>query len=152
MSLVRFTQKGDFKPIRPWSPPEVYGTWLALLPPGEYDSITAAMKARIGRMDVVRAQYVVCKGGDEAKLKCSRCDCDRRFSEKMTDVNIGVQLVEDAIDGAFDRAYLVTADVDLVPAVHAALRRAPKSQVIVLLPFIQAHSFAAGSNSQRSLR
>lgn len=65
MSLVRFTQKGDFKPIRQWSPPEVYETWLALLPPGEYDSITAAMTARIDRMDVVRAQYVVCKGGDE---------------------------------------------------------------------------------------
>jgi hypothetical protein len=65
VSLVRFTQKGDFKPIRPWSPPEVYETWLALLPAGEYESITAAMNARIDRMDVVRAQYVVCKTGDE---------------------------------------------------------------------------------------
>jgi hypothetical protein len=65
MSLVRFTERGDFKPIRRWSPPEVYETWLAMLPTGEYDKIIRAMNTRIDRMDVVRAQYVVCKSGDE---------------------------------------------------------------------------------------
>lgn len=66
-------------------------------------------------------------------MQC-RCGCDRRFIEKMTDVNIAVHLLEDAIDNLFDRAYLVSADVDLVPAIHAVLRRAPESQVVVLLP------------------
>jgi hypothetical protein len=65
MSLVRFTERGDFKPIRRWSQPEVYGTWLAMLPAGEHNKIIQAMNARIDRMDVVRAQYVVCKSGDE---------------------------------------------------------------------------------------
>jgi hypothetical protein len=65
MSLVRFTETGDFKPIRRWSPPQVYETWLTMLPTGEYDRIIQAMNARIDRMDVVRAQYVVCKSGDE---------------------------------------------------------------------------------------
>ena len=65
MSLVRFTERGDFKPIRPWSPPEQYETWLAMLPAVEYDRVTQAMNARIDRMDVVRAQYVVCKSVDE---------------------------------------------------------------------------------------
>jgi len=103
---------------------------------------------QVAKADVI---YGTCRQRDlrcpecKAKLKCSRCDCDRRLSEKMTDVNIGVRLVEDAIDGAFDRAYLVTADIDLVPAVHAALRRAPESQVIVLLPpeSVMAEEFAA---------
>jgi hypothetical protein len=65
MSLVRFTERGDFKPIKRWSAPEVYESWLALLPRGEYERIVQAMNARIDRMDVVRAQYVVCKGPDE---------------------------------------------------------------------------------------
>jgi hypothetical protein len=69
-------------------------------------------------------------------LKCPRakCGCDQRLAEKMTDVNIAVRMLEDAIDGLFDRAYLVSADVDLLPAIKAVLRRAPSSQVIVLLP------------------
>ncbi len=65
MSLIRFTTRGDFKPIRPWSPPEQYETWLAMLLAGEYDRVTQAMNARIDRMDVVRAQYVVCKSAEE---------------------------------------------------------------------------------------
>lgn len=65
MSLVRFTATGDLKPIRSRGPIEVYDTWLARLPPGEYDTIVQAMNAKIARMDVVRAQYVVCKSGDE---------------------------------------------------------------------------------------
>jgi len=52
----------------------------------------------------------------------------------MTDVNIAVRMLEDAVDGLFDRAYVITADVDIVPAIHAVLRRAPDSQVVALLP------------------
>src|SRR5580692_2366571 len=57
--------------------------------------------------------------------RCPKCDAQwRRVAEKMTDVNIAVRLLEDAVDSLFDRAYLVSSDIDLVPAVHAALRRA----------------------------
>ena len=77
-------------------------------------------------------------------LKC-RCGCERRFAEKMTDVNIAVRLLEDAIDGMFNRAYVVTSDVDLAPAVYAALRRAPNSQIFILLPpdTVMVEEFAA---------
>src|SRR5579863_3357149 len=34
-----------------------------------------------------------CKSG----LRC-RCGCNKRFTEKMTDVNLAVRLVEDAVD------------------------------------------------------
>jgi len=72
----------------------------------------------------------------KSRLKCGRadCGCESRFVEKMTDVNIALRLFEDAIDGLFDRAYLVSADVDLIPAIHAVMRRAPRVQVVVLLP------------------
>lgn len=66
-------------------------------------------------------------------IRCT-CGCTSRLTEKMTDVNIAVRLIEDAVDDRFDRAYLVTADVDLIPAIHAVLRRHPHSRVDVLLP------------------
>jgi NYN domain len=54
--------------------------------------------------------------------------------EKMTDVKIAVRLVEDAIDHAFDRAYIVSGDVDLLPAIQAALRRNGQCQIVLLWP------------------
>jgi uncharacterized LabA/DUF88 family protein len=63
-----------------------------------------------------------------------RCGCNSRLVEKMTDVNIAVRLVEDAIDQAFDRAYIVSGDVDLLPGVQAALRRNGQCQIALLWP------------------
>jgi hypothetical protein len=97
-----------------------------------------AMK-EIARADIVygscRERPLTCPGCG-SRLKCQRedCGCERRLAEKMTDVNIALRLFEDAIDGLFERAYLVSADVDLIPAIHTVMRRAPEAQVIVLLP------------------
>jgi hypothetical protein len=81
----------------------------------------------------LRVRDLRCPACDEM-LRCHACGCQNRYSEKMTDVNIAVRLLEDAVDSLFDRAYVVSADVDLVPAVRAALDRAKKSQIFVLLP------------------
>ncbi|MGH9629467.1 MAG: NYN domain-containing protein [Bryobacteraceae bacterium] len=43
-------------------------------------------------------------------------------SEKMTDVNIAVELLQDAFQGAFDTAILISADSDLIAPI-AAVRR-----------------------------
>jgi uncharacterized LabA/DUF88 family protein len=48
--------------------------------------------------------------------------------------NIALRIFVDAIDGLFDRAYLVSSDVDLIPAIHAVMRKAPRVQVVVLPP------------------
>ncbi|MGI8496683.1 MAG: NYN domain-containing protein [Gemmatimonadaceae bacterium] len=45
--------------------------------------------------------------------------------EKQTDINIAVELLVDAIDGACDRAILITGDIDQAPAVRAARERLP---------------------------
>lgn len=65
MSLVRFTRKGELKPVRKWARPHTYEGWLALLSARDYKAIVHAMHASIDRFDLVRAQYVVCKAGDE---------------------------------------------------------------------------------------
>jgi hypothetical protein len=65
MSLCRFTSEGTIKLLKGWARPEAYEAWLALLPAGAYETIVRSMNSRIDRMDVVRAQYVVCESADK---------------------------------------------------------------------------------------
>lgn len=94
-----------------------------------------------------RLECPQCKG----RLKCARpdCGCESRFVEKKTDVNIALRLFEDAIDGVLDRAYLLSGDVDLVPAIDAVMRKCPRSQIVVLLPpdTVIAEDFAKLENT-----
>jgi len=67
-------------------------------------------------------------------MRCPQCGSNERFTEKMTDVKIALHIFEDAIDEAFDRAYVVSGDLDLLPALEAALRRNDRAQIVVLFP------------------
>ncbi|MGA3242336.1 MAG: NYN domain-containing protein [Bryobacteraceae bacterium] len=60
---------------------------------------------------------------------------DKPREEKWTDVNIAIELLLDAADSSYDRAFLLTGDSDLAPAARAVPERiaSPKS-VTVLLP------------------
>lgn len=55
-------------------------------------------------------------------------------SEKMTDVNIAVELLQDAFQDAFDTAILISADSDLVAPISAVKRLFPKKRVVVAFP------------------
>ncbi len=55
-------------------------------------------------------------------------------SEKMTDVNIAVSLVEDAFLDRFDTALLVSGDSDLCPPIDLVKRLFPKKRIIVGFP------------------
>jgi hypothetical protein len=65
MSLVRLTSEGEVRLMPSWARPSIYESWLAMLPLGVYDNIVEAMNRKIDRMDVVRAQYVVCERADK---------------------------------------------------------------------------------------
>ena len=52
----------------------------------------------------------------------------------MTDVNIAVRLLSDAMDDAFDTAMIVSADSDLVPPVEAVRARFPAKRIIIASP------------------
>lgn len=60
--------------------------------------------------------------------------------EKQTDVNIAVQLLEDAFNNNFDIAFLLSADSDLAPAVKAVKRNKPEKIVIVVPPPFEGKS------------
>ncbi len=54
--------------------------------------------------------------------------------EKMTDVNISVELMKDAFQDRFDVAFLVSADSDLVSPVRTVRQLFPKKKVISIFP------------------
>lgn len=66
---------------------------------------------------------------------CLRCGASwQQSEEKMTDVNIAVRLLCDAMDDSFDTAMIVSADSDLVPPVQLIHSRFPVKRVIVASP------------------
>ncbi|MCK0538076.1 NYN domain-containing protein [Alcanivorax quisquiliarum] len=56
------------------------------------------------------------------------------YEEKMTDVNIAVQLLADAFDDHFDTALIISADSDLTTPVQFVRKRFPQKRIIVAQP------------------
>ena len=65
-------------------------------------------------------------------LKCG--NAWQTYEEKMTDVNIAVELLGDAQDNLFDTALIVSGDSDLVGPMRAVRRRYPNKRVVVAFP------------------
>jgi len=64
-------------------------------------------------------------------------NCGYRYithHEKMTDVNIAVELMADAYENRFDTALLVSADSDLVAPVRAVQTLFPDKRTVVAFP------------------
>jgi uncharacterized LabA/DUF88 family protein len=67
--------------------------------------------------------------------QCRICGSEYRIpNEKMTDVNISVELMQDAFQNIFDTALLVSADSDLVSPVSTVRRLFPSKRVVVAFP------------------
>ncbi len=67
--------------------------------------------------------------------RCPTCGATTRtFEEKMTDVNIAVEMLSDAQDNAFDTAIVISADGDLTGPINAVRRRYPEKRVVVAFP------------------
>ncbi|MDE0348689.1 MAG: NYN domain-containing protein [Gammaproteobacteria bacterium] len=66
---------------------------------------------------------------------CTRCSARwTTYEEKMTDVNVAVQLLGDAQDDDFDTTFVLSADSDLAGPIEAVLERYPNRRVIVAFP------------------
>lgn len=67
--------------------------------------------------------------------QCDRCGFEDEVpNEKMTDVNIAVELLSDAFQDRYDTAFLISADSDLVPPINRIRLLFPKKNVIVVFP------------------
>lgn len=56
----------------------------------------------------------------------------RKKQEKYTDVNLALQVFEDAMYDRFDKAILVSADSDFIPAIERV--RKLKKEILILFP------------------
>jgi uncharacterized LabA/DUF88 family protein len=66
---------------------------------------------------------------------CRKCGYEDFVpSEKMSDVNIAVELLSDAFKDRFDTALLVSADSDLKGSVETILREFPAKRIVVVFP------------------
>jgi uncharacterized LabA/DUF88 family protein len=74
--------------------------------------------------------------------------------EKETDVRMALKMLEDAIDDVFDRAYVISADSDLVPVVQTIRRRRPQKGILIVTPpgrYNTAHDLRNAGHASYSL-
>jgi len=69
------------------------------------------------------------------QVKCFNCgNTFLKSGEKMTDVNIAVELLTDAFQDKFDKAILVSADSDLSGPIKKVQQLFPEKTIIVAFP------------------
>ena len=69
------------------------------------------------------------------KIVCRKCGHTYiTHHEKMTDVNIAIELLSDAFQDSFDVALLISADSDLVGPIKKVKQLFPRKRVIVVFP------------------
>ena len=67
--------------------------------------------------------------------QCRNCGFEDKVpNEKMTDVNIAVEILKDAYQDKFDVALLISADSDLVPPVKALKELFPNKRIVITFP------------------
>ena len=71
----------------------------------------------------------------EKPRQCRQCGAHwMDYEEKMTDVNIAVQMLADAFDDRFDTALIISADSDLTTPVSRVRQRFPAKRVVIAEP------------------
>ena len=69
------------------------------------------------------------------KIECKKCgDVFAKPNEKMTDVNIAVEMLTDAFQDAFDTALLISADSDLIAPIKKVKKLYPGKKIVIAFP------------------
>lgn len=83
---------------------------------------------------------------------CRHCQASWPVSkEKMTDVNIAVNLVVDAYENSFDEAFVLSGDSDLVPPIKA-VRKVGKQVIVVFPPHRTTNALLKVSDGKRKVQ
>jgi uncharacterized LabA/DUF88 family protein len=103
-----------------------YATWL----PASY----ARHRAYISELKGVGVECHMAKFNTRT-VSCRDCTSSwQSREEKETDVHFALTFLEDAIDNKFQRAIIVSADGDYVPAVRKVRTRFPAKQIFLAAP------------------
>jgi uncharacterized LabA/DUF88 family protein len=66
---------------------------------------------------------------------CKKCNWSwTTYEEKMTDVNIAVELIKDTFHNSFDTAILISGDSDLVGPINTIHNLFPSKRIVVAFP------------------
>lgn len=88
-------------------------------------------------LEALEARHVRVQYGHflEKPRECHACHAKwTSYEEKMSDVNLAIQLLADAFDGAFDTALIVSGDSDLTTPIRRIRKRYPDKRLIVAFP------------------
>jgi 6-hydroxy-3-succinoylpyridine 3-monooxygenase len=91
--------------------------------------------ATLPKVDIILGKYKTKRAACRV-TGCSHSG-DRNFTaweEKRTDVNIAVQMMDDAYQNACDIFVIVSGDSDLVPPLYMIKNRFPAKKVVVYVP------------------
>lgn len=67
--------------------------------------------------------------------KCRECrKTYDTFEEKESDINMAIYLLRLAMEDAYDKAYVVSGDSDLIPAINVTKELFPLKQIRVVIP------------------
>jgi hypothetical protein len=103
-----------------------YATWK----PGPY----ARHRQYVAALQALSVECHMARFSEQS-ARCHSCGAMwKAHEEKETDVHFSLTFLEDAVDNVFDRAIIVSADSDHVPAVRCVKRRYPGKQVFVATP------------------
>lgn len=90
---------------------------------------------------------------------CRSCGANwLTYEEKMSDVNLAVQLLLDAVDNRFDTAIIISGDSDLITPIRHVRARFPNKNVLIAFPpkrhsvdlqRVASATFAIGENKLR---
>lgn len=68
-------------------------------------------------------------------IECKKCgSVFAKPNEKMTDVNIAVEILADAFNNSFDTAILISADSDLIAPIKKVNQLFPSKKIVVAFP------------------
>ena len=106
-----------------------FTSMVANNPPKEKRQRTYIDALKSENIEIVYGQY------KSRMKKCYRCGHNWNDNEeKMTDVNIAVHLLVDALHDDYDMAMLISGDSDLVPPIKAVHHNFPNKRVLVAFP------------------
>lgn len=109
-----------------------YADWM---PPqkARHEQYVSALK--YSGVEIVLGQF------KEKDRKCNSCGVKwKAHEEKETDVNIALCALNEAYKNSYDRAYIVSRDSDLKPAVAMIISEFPQKEVYIVAPPNMGHS------------
>ncbi|HTV62710.1 MAG TPA: NYN domain-containing protein [Verrucomicrobiae bacterium] len=110
---------------------KMFSAWM------EHDADAKARQEHYFKALMTLPKVRLIMGAFQVREVTCRADCNRKYTvydEKKTDVNLAVELIDDALNGRCDSMCVVSGDSDVQPAVEWVVKHCPQIKVTVYVP------------------